>query len=154
MSVEGAAKRISDESKKALEMAILAVFPSLVKYLREAVANRLADDDKIVEYMVVHGVEDPSPDDFIDAAEAVYGDVEIDFDELYKEIPKPFRVAVDGLIAFAKKVLPAEKLEKLTYENVLEYAKKKSIEDVEKFMEKHPKLSRKIIEWLRKRVLE
>ncbi|MCI4408600.1 MAG: hypothetical protein JHC26_05875 [Thermofilum sp.] len=48
--------------------------------------------------------------------------------------------------------LTREKLEKLTYQKILEYAVKKDNKELLHYLEKYPKLSEKVILWVRSRL--
>jgi len=60
---------------------------------------------------------------------------------------------LEAVIGIAKRVAPRELVEKLTYENALAQAEKRGLAEVLSYLKKYPKLSRKVIDWVRAKLL-
>jgi hypothetical protein len=108
-------------------------------------------DPRIIDELEKRGVTDPSDKDILEATEKIYGET-IDIDEAFKRVPPHLQALIGGLIVIAKRSLKKEWIEKITYENILELAEKRGLENVAEFLKSYPIMSRRIIDWLRKRV--
>jgi KaiC/GvpD/RAD55 family RecA-like ATPase len=148
---EKAAERVAEASKKALEAAALKALEAVMNFLAEWVATTMLLDDRVLDKLAEWGVEDPSPRDALRAVEEVYGD-SVDIEEAYRHLPEKLRVVVDAAISLARRIAKREWIEKMTYENVLALAEKRGLEKLRETMQLCPRLSRKVIEWLKSRV--
>jgi hypothetical protein len=150
-----AARRVASTAKSALEEAVIEVVNSFLKDLLEYLAYvAVSNWDEAQRIIAERGLD---PD-----AETVLGVLEeladrVDFDSSLSSADPNTRRVVNGVLAvvfgLAKRFAPREWVEKFTYENALRKARERGVEDVVKYLEKYPKLSSKLIEWIRSKLL-
>jgi len=134
-----------------LEKAILDVVGEVLNQAVKVVASTMILDPVVLDKLAEKGITDPDDDVVLDVVEEVYGD-SVDVEAAFNNAPQHIQVAVLSVIALARRLGKREWFGKLTYENVLEVVRRKGLRDIEEFLIRYPRLSRKVIEWLRTRV--
>ena len=134
-----------------LEKAVLDVVGEIMNHVVKIVASTMILDPVVLDRLVEKGITDPDDAAVLDIIEEVYGD-SVDIESSFNNAPQHIQVAVLSVIALARRLGRREWFEKLTYENVLGAVRKRGLRDIEEFLVRYPRLSRKVIEWLRRRV--
>jgi hypothetical protein len=150
-----AARRVASTAKSALEEAVVEVVNTFLKDLLEYLAYvAVSNWDEAQRVIVERGID---PD-----AEAVLGVLEeladrVDFDSALSSADPNTKRVVNNVLAvvfgLARRFAPREWIEKFTYENALRKAQERGIVDVVKYLEKYPKLSSRLIDWVRSKLL-
>jgi hypothetical protein len=153
-----AAKRVADNSKQALEEVALWLINSFIDNILDIVAYTSAEMwDEVGMRLSEKGLEDPSTDDILAVLEDMSDKVDFDKSiEYAKSAGLAGRVAETMLsigIRIAKRFANRELIQKFTYDKVLEQAKKRNIDKVVNYLVKYPRLTRKMIDWLRDKML-
>jgi len=148
-----AGKRVAESSKKILEKVVIDVVGEVLNQALKIAASTMILDPMVLNKLAEKGITDPDDELVMDVIEEVYGD-NVNIDESFNNAPQHLQITVNSIIVLARRLGKKEWFEKLTYENVLEQARKRKLDDIVRFMTRYPKLSRKVIEWLRNRVLQ
>jgi hypothetical protein len=153
-----AAKRVADTSRQVLEDTVLWLTNSFLTKLLDVVAYTSASMwSEVQQKLAERGLEDPSTDDILSVLEEM-SDL-VDFDksiEYAKQAGIVGRVAEAMLgiaVSIAKKFASRELINKFTYDKVLEQASKRNLDNVVSYLTRYPKLTRKLIDWLRGKIL-
>jgi len=141
-----AAERVSRARDSALEeLALEALRQAL-----ELLPTLAAGSDSLVEKLAEKGLADPAPEDILAAAEELAD--RFDVEEALARAPPPLRALVELGLALASASLDGRALQKLTPEGVREYAARRGNPELLGYLERYPRLSAKVIGWLRVRL--
>jgi hypothetical protein len=153
-----AAKRVADTSKQVLEDIALWLTNSFLSKFLDVVAYTSASMwSEVQQKLADRGIEDPSTDDILSVLEEM-SDL-VDFDksiEYAKQAGLVGRVAEAMLgisVSIANRFASRELVQKFTYEKVLEQASKRNLDNVVSYLTRYPKLTRKLIDWLRVKII-
>ena len=153
-----AAKRVADASRQVLEDIALWLTNSFISKLLDVVAYTSASMwGEVQQKLAEKGIDDPSTDDILSVLEEMSNLVDFDKSiEYAKQAGTAGRVAEAMLgiaVNVAKKFASRELVNKFTYEKVLEQASKRNLDNVVSYLTRYPKLTRKLIDWLRDKIL-
>jgi len=143
-----AAQRAKDTRDKALGLEDIAL--EALKQTLDVLPALALNNDKLVDKLAQKKKLDPSTDDILEAAEELADS--FDPESTLSYAPAPLRAVIEGAFVIASMSLTREKLEKLTYQKILEYAVKKDNKELVHYLEKYPRLSEKVILWVRSRL--
>jgi glutamate racemase len=115
--------------------------------------------DEVAVRLLDRGVSDlskASTDDILAVLEEIHD--KVDFDESLKNAdPLTKNIAV-GILGTAytlvRRFASRDLVEKFTYEKVLEQARKRGMENVERYLVSYPNLTKKLIDWLRCKLVD
>lgn len=158
--IKEAAERVSSYSRSVLEEVAVTMINRFLGTLLEIFALEAASKwDEVAIRLLDRGVSDPSrasTDDILSILEEIHD--KVDFDESLKNAdPLTKNIAV-GIIGTActlvRRFASRELIDKFTYEKVLEQARKRGLVNIEKYLATYPNLSRKLIDWLRRKLVD
>lgn len=157
-SHRAAAKRVAEASKSALEDIAVWIVNSFIDKMLDVVAYTSAMMwSDVQQKLVEKGLTDPTTDDILAILEEMADRVDFDESLKYAEQAGAVGTAVETIlqigISAAKRFASKELIQKFTYEKVLEQAKKRGMEKVVDYLTRYPKLSRRLIDWLRSKML-
>jgi hypothetical protein len=152
------AKRVAESSRSALEDIAVWLVNSFIDKLLDIVAytSAMAWSD-VQQKLIEKGLTDPTADDILAVLEDMAD--RVDFDEAlkYAEHAGAVGAAIETIlhigISAAKRFASRDLIQRFTYEKVLEQARKRGMEKVVEYLTRYPKLSRKLIDWLRSKML-
>jgi hypothetical protein len=137
---------VSRVSAKALEeLAMEALRQAL-----ELLPLLAAESDALVDALAARGLTDPAPEDVLAVAEEMAD--RVDLDRALQRAPPPLRALVELCFSLASAGLGGEALEKLTPEGVRGYALESGNRELLSLLDRYPKLSARVIAWLRARL--
>jgi hypothetical protein len=150
-----AAERVASLSKKALEVIVVDIVNYFIKDLLEILAYASASRWDEVQMRLIQKGVNPDPESIISVLEEMHD--KINFDEALAHADPNTKTIIGNLIgtvmALTKRFVPREYIEKFTYENVINQAEKRNLEEIKHYLTKYPNLTRKLIDWLRAKML-
>ena len=150
-----AARRVASTAKSALEEAVVEVVNSFLKDLLEYLAYVAVSNWDEAQRIIAERGLDPDVETVLGVLEELAD--RADFDSSLSSVDPNTRRVINSVLAvvfgLAKRFAPREWVEKFTYENALRKARERGVEDVVKYLEKYPKLSSKLIDWVRSKLL-
>lgn len=151
--VREAAERVARASSKAIEKVILELVNDTLEHALRFVSYAAVVNPKIMDRLA-EATEDPSDEDILAVVEELADEVARDIDAvIYGYTPKPLQLIVLGAIATARRLGKRSWFERLTYENILHEARMRGLENIERYLVRYPKLTTRIIDWLREKLL-
>jgi hypothetical protein len=158
--IREAAERVSSYSRSVLEEVAVTLINRFLGTLLEIFALEAASKwDEVAVKLLDRGFADPSrasTDDILAVLEEIHDKVDFD-DSLKNADPLTKNIAV-GIIGtactLAHRFASRELIDKFTYEKVLEQARKRGLSNIEKYLTTYPNLSRKLIDWLRRKLVD
>ena len=143
-----AAQRTKEARDRALGLEDIAL-----EALRQALSVLPAlavGSDRLVERLAEKGALDPTTDDILEAAEELADS--FDPEAALAHAPAPLRALVEAAFVIASMGLTRDKLERLTYQKVLEHAERRGNRELLHYLERYPRLSERVILWARSRL--
>jgi hypothetical protein len=150
-----AARRVASAARSILEEVVVEAVNYFIRDLLEYLAYVAACNwDEAQRLLAERG---PDPD-----TEAILGVLEeladrVDFDSALSSADENTRRVVTGVLSLAlglaRRFAPREWIERFTYSNVLAKARERGLDEVVKYLEKYPRLSSRLIDWLRSKLL-
>ena len=150
-----AARRVASTARSVLEEAVVEAVNYFIRDLLEYLAYVAVYSWDEAQRLLVERNLDPD-------TEAILGVLEeladrVDFDSALSNADENTRRAVRGVLSLAlglaRRFAPREWIERLTYNNVLAKARERELNEVVKYLEKYPRLSSRLIDWLRSKLL-
>jgi len=141
-----AGARVSTLTHQALRKVIEDMLTTAFEICWQSLPTALMMWDRAIEKLAEKGITDPTNEQILETLEELAD--EIDLNASLASAPRPVRLAVLSALSLGKRFWKPEYAEKFTYEKLLEYARKHEPQ-VYEYMRKYPRLSRKIIEWVR-----
>jgi hypothetical protein len=143
-----AAARVKETRDRALGAADIAL--EVLRQAIQALPALAVDCDALVEKLAERGVTDPTPDDVLSAAEELAD--RFDPELALRAAPPAIRAAIEFALALASMGATRDKLERLTYRGVRDYALEKRNLELLRYLDAYPRLSEKVILWARSRL--
>lgn len=153
--MERAAERVFSLSKKLIEEVALDMINMLLgdtmEYLAYSVALNWAD----IQSALIERRLDPTPENILAIVEE-FAD-RVDIESALKSADENTRKIVDNMlsvgIGVARRFARKEWIEKFTYENVVKQAEKRNLVKLLEYLRRYPKLSSKLIDYLRNQIV-
>jgi hypothetical protein len=150
-----AARRVASTAKSALEEVVVEVVNSFLKDLLEYLAYVAVSNWDEAQRIIAERGLDPDSETVLGVLEELAD--RVDFDSSLSSVDPNTRRVVNSVMAvvfgLARRFAHREWVEKFTYENALRKARERGLEDVVKYLEKYPKLSSRLIDWVRSKLL-
>ena len=146
-----AAERVARSSKKVYEDVILSIIEDVLEYVLKYISYTVALWPEILDRLIDKGLVDPTEEDILETIEELADLVNVE--NSFNSAPEPVQTIVLGGILAARRIGRRDWFEKMSYEKVLEQARKRNLRKIEHYLVKYPKLSAKIIDWLREKLL-
>jgi hypothetical protein len=150
-----AARRVASAARSVLEEAVVEAVNYFIRDLLEYLAYVAAYSWEDAQRLLAERGLDPDTDTVLSVLEELAD--RVDFDSALSSADPNTRRLVGGVLALAfglaKRFAPREWIEKFTYENALRKARERGVDEVVKYLEKYPKLSRRLIDWIRSKLL-
>lgn len=143
-----AAEEVARESGEALSRSLEKMVAASLRAVWSLLPLALSRWDRAVEELAKLD-RDPTDEDMLDVLEKLSG--EVDIDRAYRAAPAGVRAMVDAAISIAGRVWGDELLERLTPEGLASLAERKD-PALAAAMRRCPNLTRRVVEWLRRRV--
>jgi hypothetical protein len=153
--VRNAAERVSSLSKKLIEEVALDMINMFMSDTIEYLAYSIAlNCDEVQTALVERGL-DPTPDNILAIVEE-FAD-KVDVESALKSADENARKIIDNMLSIgigvARRFAKKEWIEKFTYDNVLKQAEKRNITKLLEYLKRYPKLSSKIIDYIRNQII-
>jgi len=153
--VSKAAERVSSLSKKLIEEVAVDIVNMLLGDMMEYLAYSVALNWNEVQSMLVERKLDPTPDNILALVEELAD--KVDIESALKSADENTRKMVDNMLAVgigvARRFAKREWIEKFTYENVVKQVEKRNLTELLDYLRKYPKLSSKLIDYLRNQMI-
>ena len=153
--VKKAAERVSSLSKKLIEEVAVDIVNMLLGDMMEYLAYSVALNWNEVQSMLVERKLDPTPDNILALVEELAD--KVDIESALKSADENTRKMVDNMLAVgigaARRFAKREWIEKFTYENVVKQVEKRNLTELLNYLRKYPKLSSKLIDYLRNQMI-
>jgi hypothetical protein len=153
--VSKAAERVSSLSKKLIEEVAVDIVNMLLGDMMEYLAYSVALNWNEVQSMLVERKLDPTPDNILALVEELAD--KVDVESALKSADESTRKMVDNMLAVgigvARRFAKREWIEKFTYENVVKQVEKRNLTELLNYLRKYPKLSSKLIDYLRNQMI-
>jgi hypothetical protein len=150
-----AARRVASTARSVLEEAVVDAVNYFIRDLLEYLAYVATYSWDEAQRLLAERGLDPDTDAILSVLEELAD--RIDLDSALSSADPNTRRLVGGVLALvfglAKRFAPREWIEKLTYENALRKARERGVDEVVKYLDKYPKLSSRIIDWIRSKLL-
>jgi len=144
---------VDNIAQKAIEKTVYPLLNKLIKVTFDLVPAHAADSPWLARKLVEKGIFDPTTEQVLEILENEAETLDVNRALGYVssssggELPTPVKLILKGISALAGKV-GGEWVKQLTYENVLEYAKKHD-KELYTYLVKYPRVCRTVIDWLK-----
>jgi hypothetical protein len=154
MDYRDIANRVTSMSKNVLEDVVVDLANNFINNFIEYFAYTVASNWDEVQYRLLEKRLEPTADNILSVLEELSD--KIDVGASIENADDNTKRIVGGMlslgIALAKRIR-RDWLEKLTYENVVKQAEKRNMTELLNYLRKYPRLTSKIIDWVRERVV-
>lgn len=152
-----AALRVSGAARQGVAEALVPVAVEALGQLAAYVLGWLAECsgelcEKVLEGLARRGVTDPSLEDVLLVVEEDLGG-RLPVAEIYAAAPRAVKLLVAGAVIAARRLGRREWFERLTPEAAAEAARRCGAEEFARLVERFPRTSAALIEWLRGELL-
>ena len=155
LELEAVARRLASFSKRVVEDVVVDAINYFLSDLLDLLVYEVALGwDEVIRWFARTGAE-PTRENLLAAVDELSDAVDIDraIGSSGSPTSRVVLEVVDSVAGLARRLLPRETLERLTYENVLEQARRRGMAEVVEYMTRYPRISRKVVDWLRSRLL-
>lgn len=147
-----AAERVERKSREVYEDVVLGLLEDIMQYALIYISYTVATWPELLDKLIEKGLENPSEEDILETIEEMSSYINVD--NSFKSAPEPLKTIIIGGLIAAKRIGKKEWFEKMSYEKVLELSRKRGLKKVEELLIKYPNTCRKIIDWMRSKLVD
>jgi len=154
MDYRDIANRITSMSKNVLEDVVVDLVDNFMSNFIEYFAYTVASNWDEVQYKLLEKRLEPTTENILSVLEELSD--KIDVGASLESADDNTKRVVGGMLSLGitlARRIRRDWLEKLTYENVVKQAEKRNMTELLNYLRKYPKLTSKIIDWVRERVV-